>query len=83
MTVCSQQSVQLHRESAENLHRTVDANVKVQSVLMDTLSRKTGLKVYGEKFTFCQQKRGSLQFITLLLSSLMQILYTSIAVHPL
>lgn len=29
MTVCTKQSMQVHRESVDNLHSTVDANVKV------------------------------------------------------
>ena len=29
MSVCAKQTVELHRESVDNLHQVVDANVKV------------------------------------------------------
>ena len=34
MTVCAKQSMQLHRESVDNLHSTIDANVKVWGALI-------------------------------------------------
>ena len=32
MSVCTRKTVQLHRESVDNLHQVVDANVKVSYV---------------------------------------------------
>ena len=34
MSVCAKQTVELHRESVDNLHQVVDANVKVRLLLV-------------------------------------------------
>ena len=37
MSVCAKQTVELHRESVDNLHQVVDANVKVRLLLASFL----------------------------------------------
>lgn len=34
MTICTKQSIQLHRESVDNLHAVIDANVKVEIIII-------------------------------------------------
>ena len=46
MSVCTKQTVELHRESVDNLHQVVDANVKVRLLLASFLPRLSWLQCW-------------------------------------
>ena len=83
MTVCTKQSIQLHRESVDNLHTVVDTNIKVGIIgCMNMAWELLVQRFAGWLRDYCRVAQANLiDHSTVLFSSLETELRTSVVIN--